>query len=598
MGSAVHPPGVILRDPVARRVPSADDVRDELARILASPHFQASERRRAFLEFIVDETLAGRSDRLKGYTIAVTIFGRDETFDPQADPVVRLEARRLRRDLDSYYVDAGSHDPVRISVPKGSYVARFDWHDEPRPPLESDGEPTTDISEDAAKDVPDPSNVGMRSSRTPARYLLTGAVLTAVVAIAVAASFLSTGTKRGAEDERLPGVVVLPFKALSTTETSHSLASGISQELINNLMRFPGFRLYTSPVNLNNDGSAEPPKLSSNRGEAYVIAGSVNADAEAVRITAQLVDALTSRVVWSQTYERPLIPASLIHLQRDLAGEIATVLGQPYGVVNNDLEARLTSPAVSHMESYVCVLRAYEYRRGFSRNKLDPVLACLQEAVRRDPDYSDAWAMLGWLHVDVGRNAYAGTQDEYNKALQAVSEAVRLAPNSILALKALGAVYHYLGRYEDSERTTRQALEINPYDPETLAQLGWRLAVRGNFAEGIPLLKRAIARSVSPPGWYFSLVAIDLYLKRDYEQMLEVAARSAADGRGVSQALIAIAAGELGKRDVAAQALKKMAEYKSFADDPAAYLRRHGATDDIVNALMAGLQKAQRLDSH
>lgn len=122
--------------------------------------------------------------------------------------------------------------------------------------------------------------------------------------------------------------------------------------------------------------------------------------------------------------------------------------------------------------------------------------------------------------------------------------------------------------------------------------------MRGNFAEGIPLLKRAIARSVSPPGWYFSLVAIDLYLKRDYEQMLEVAARSAADGRGVSQALIAIAAGELGKRDVAAQALKKMAEYKSFADDPAAYLRRHGATDDIVNALMAGLQKAQRLDSH
>jgi tetratricopeptide (TPR) repeat protein len=140
--------------------------------------------------------------------------------------------------------------------------------------------------------------------------------------------------------------------------------------------------------------------------------------------------------------------------------------------------------------------------------------------------------------------------------LDAANEAAQLAPKSILALKVLGAVYYYLGRYDDSNRIMRQALAINPYDPETLAQFGWRLAVRGNFDEGIPLLKRAIARTVNPPGWYFSFVAIDLFMKGGYERMLRVAKRSAAEGRGVSQALIAIASGELGNRDAARQAVQ------------------------------------------
>ena len=144
--------GVAVRNPVAP-VPSADDVRAELDRLLSSGRFQASERRRAFLRYIVEETLAGRADRLKGYAIAVTIFGRDETFDPQTDPVVRLEARRLRRDLDSYYVDAGSHDAVRISIPKGSYVPRFERH-EVLPPAASGEEQVEGFGTNAANDVP------------------------------------------------------------------------------------------------------------------------------------------------------------------------------------------------------------------------------------------------------------------------------------------------------------------------------------------------------------------------------------------------------------------------------------------------------------
>jgi hypothetical protein len=79
--------------------------------------------------------------------------------------------------------------------------------------------------------------------------------------------------------------------------------------------------------------------------------------------------------------------------------------------------------------------------------------------------------------------------------------------------------------------------------------------------------------------------------------MLRAAERSAVDRLGVSQALIAIAAGELGNRDAAREALEKMSAVGSLARDPAAFLRRHGATDEIVDALMGGLRKAHRIVS-
>ena len=104
----------------------AASVREALERILASPGFDASARNRRFLEYVVEETLAGRADRLKGLTIAIDVFGRDATFDPQHDPVVRIEAAKLRRRLKRYYLTAGQQDPVRIDVPKGTYVPTFE----------------------------------------------------------------------------------------------------------------------------------------------------------------------------------------------------------------------------------------------------------------------------------------------------------------------------------------------------------------------------------------------------------------------------------------------------------------------------------------
>ena len=115
--------------PVGRhsRAPSPDAVRVQLSKILRSDGFVHARRMRRFLEFVVEETLAGRANQLCEYSIAISVFERDESFEPGLDPIVRNDARRLRQKLLEYY-ERSKHvedNQVLIEIPKGSYIPVF-----------------------------------------------------------------------------------------------------------------------------------------------------------------------------------------------------------------------------------------------------------------------------------------------------------------------------------------------------------------------------------------------------------------------------------------------------------------------------------------
>ena len=99
---------------------TAERVRRELECVLESPDFILPERARRFLSYIVEEALAGRADRIKASSIATDVLGRRLSFDSSTDPVVRIEAGRVRRALEHYYLTAGADDPVIITIPKGA----------------------------------------------------------------------------------------------------------------------------------------------------------------------------------------------------------------------------------------------------------------------------------------------------------------------------------------------------------------------------------------------------------------------------------------------------------------------------------------------
>jgi TolB-like protein/tetratricopeptide (TPR) repeat protein len=115
----------------ATRSPIDDAVREHLERVLASPTFQQGDRLKRFLKFIVLEAVAGRRHELKEYVIGVQVFGKEDTFDPRTDPIVRVQARRLRAKLVRYYREEGRADETVIELPKGGYAPVFKQRDTP-----------------------------------------------------------------------------------------------------------------------------------------------------------------------------------------------------------------------------------------------------------------------------------------------------------------------------------------------------------------------------------------------------------------------------------------------------------------------------------
>src|SRR5579872_309836 len=100
-------------------------VTEQLDRILASKAFRQADRLKRFLTFIVEETIAGRGERLKEFVVGVEVFGKPESFDPRNDPIVRVQARRLRAQLARYYREEGPEGELLIELPKGGYAPTF-----------------------------------------------------------------------------------------------------------------------------------------------------------------------------------------------------------------------------------------------------------------------------------------------------------------------------------------------------------------------------------------------------------------------------------------------------------------------------------------
>src|SRR6476620_4049588 len=113
--------------------PHQKAIREQLVRILNSGPFHQSQRRQRFLEYLVNETLAGRGERLKAYNVALGVFERPETFDPTVDPLVRIEAARLREKLREYYGTEGQSDAIHIDLPKGTYTPQIEFLHEGAP---------------------------------------------------------------------------------------------------------------------------------------------------------------------------------------------------------------------------------------------------------------------------------------------------------------------------------------------------------------------------------------------------------------------------------------------------------------------------------
>jgi adenylate cyclase len=502
---------------VVRGQPSPEEVRAQMRRILADPTLQASPARRELFRFVVEETLAGRADRLKGFTLALAVFGRKKDFDPQTDPVVRVEARRLRRDLDSYYVAAGKWDPIVISIPKGGYVPHFEWRDVGTAP---DSRPP---------DAPPPGD------RRPRRYRL--AVVVLVGAFLGISGWLGAGlldskwwsSSDGNEDAatalpRGPKIAVLPFVNLSGDPGQAYLAEGITEQIVTDLARFRAlFVLSTESTAKYQQQSADPEHLNRELGIDYLLDGNVRRESDTIKLSTRLVDAKSGKIIWTETYGDQLIPTNVFKIQEDVSKQVSAIIASNYGLI---AEAGLVEAQRRPPESFVaydCVLRYYHYQRVLDQQEHAKVRACLERAVELEPDYTDAWAVLAQIYAQehrFGYNPRPELYDSYERSLAAAQRAVEIEPRNptaqLMLANALFDRRNLAGFREAGER----AIALNPNDPEVLAHYGIRLVFIGEWERGVALVTKAIALNPEYPRWYLQPLIHYYYQITNYEQAL------------------------------------------------------------------------------
>ena len=113
-----------LKDPKTF-LPNGDEIKRQLARMQASPDFNATPQQLALFKYVIKQTLAGHTERIKGFRVATEVFGRSSDFDQSTDPIVSIQASRLRLAINRYYETAGKNDPLQISIPRGTYAPEF-----------------------------------------------------------------------------------------------------------------------------------------------------------------------------------------------------------------------------------------------------------------------------------------------------------------------------------------------------------------------------------------------------------------------------------------------------------------------------------------
>lgn len=491
----------------SKPAPQADEIRAQLERVISSPEFPGVGRAAAFLRYVVSETLNGRGNRIKAYSIAIEVFGRDAGFT-QDDPVVRIEAGRLRRSLERYYLVAGQHDPVRIDIPKGGYIPTFTW---------SSSASADTRTEEPREIIPSPAPPGRWRQ---ARRLL----LPSVAALAaVAMSLYWIGTWSPAPPlERLaslspdrPALVVAPFANLGEGPEAQLYAAGLTEELMTILPRFKEIKVFGRETSKSLPADIGASAIRAEFGARYLLAGGVRTSGKRLRVTARLLDTSDGEILWSQNYDKDLASGDLFAIQTDVARKVATAIAQPYGVM---AQVDAASPPPDDLGAYECTLRFYAYRSELSVEAHAQVRNCLETALARFPNYATAWAMLSIVYLDEDRYKFNPTANQnaaIHRALDAARRATQIDPSNTRGLQALMTVLFFDRQLSESFRVGELALATNPNDTELMGEFGTRLAIGGQWQRGAALLDQAIALNPGGGGFYHGTRALAAYMLHD-----------------------------------------------------------------------------------
>jgi len=415
----------------------ASAIRGQLDRILASGGFKDAGRIGPLLQFLVDKTLAGQADSIKESVLGVEVFQRPPDYDPRTDPIVRVDARRLRSRLDEYY-KAHPADGVVISLPKGGYVPVFDSVQKPR------------VAEEP-----------------PIRFHMSGPAMVFIVITIMSFGiglFLYLGSQ--SKKQSKPAIAVLPFRNLSPDADNQYFSDGLTIELIEALTRIENLSVVSWNSAARFRGKAESlNELRSQLNAAAVLDGSVRKQGDKIRVTAQLVDTAKGNTIWSQTWERE--SKDIFRIQEEIAKSIV------YGLrvqMSADPDQVLIPPSARNPEVYNDYLRARFHRSQFSDEGLRLSSRYARTAIEKDPAYAPPYALLAGNLVLNGYYQNMPTSEATAQAKQFANKAIELDPRNAEGHAAMGMALS-MGEWKFTEARVHfiKAIALNPGSAEARA---------------------------------------------------------------------------------------------------------------------------------
>ncbi|RDJ19825.1 tetratricopeptide repeat protein [Bosea caraganae] len=581
-----------------------DSKRAALENLLAHPGFRVSQRNKNFLRFVVEESLAGRGDRIKAYTIAVDVFGRGADFDGMLDPVVRIEAGRLRQALTNYYAEHGQSERIHISLPRGGYEPTFvvigdqdaapHYRAEPTAPggVEDPhrGAQTPQTWSDQPPEPAYPAPAPL-PPQAPQRWWEVGLSAPAALARRVAGA-ISPRAARGTT--RSPLVLAARVHALSADAPTVALSRTLSQSLPAAIARFEGLTVVAArPDQQDRDLIASTLSREPQSRRIYLVVASVKVDERGARALWQLTDGRTQSILWSGTTDAPFARNTSTSPEDEIAQMIARGIASSGAAISSFELRAIPSPLPP---GYPCVTCARDYITNPTNEQRKQLVRCLEVTVAQSPEHAEAWAMLAYVQVDESR-VNVGDPEASRAALAraevAAARAEALAPYSAMTQQAISTVAFQNGNLGRFEAAGRRAIEINPSDPNLQVHFANRLFFLGRYDESMSMLHQVIDSRPTPMPTDSMAIIHHFYLRREYREALALAAKANMSRYYTYWIIVAAAHGQLGNRQAAEDALKRLLELRpNYGAIMQADFRIRRFREDTIEHVADGLRKA------
>lgn len=565
------------------------DIEAELDRILNSETFSRSERSRELLRYVVERDLNGEADRLKGFSIALDVFDREDSFDPSTDAVVRVQAGRLRDLLDTYYAGEGSQDAIRISIPRGSYVPAYECPACEKSALEAEeaSVPAETVEQDA-----------VQGEAHPVRALATAAVVPTRSRWAYTSDIRIVWT----------GLFLLFL-----------LLAGNGWFLYNSGMAHETARAATAPLTA--ALAQQAPRAPSAYLPSIAIANDVPGP-----LKASLEDAITrfSGVIYRmETADDPTEFQSDFYFRAVAVGEnshYVQLFHRASGIlvgadqVPGGLDAERMKWHIARITSRFMSVGGVAYAFLESEGRLNPLTECLvlasayfneQTAERHKAAYqchedlladginsSLVYANLASLATEVVTDHYDWPRNVgLTEALAFGRRAIELSPGSPESYRSMAWALQVSGEIDAALDMIGRANELNPYDLSIAASYGNTLIATGDFAGAVQIMERVVKASPVHPTWWDFATFLAAFQEDRYDLVALSSRNLVGHTRSHYCAARLIAAHQEGDEDLRARMLEMIEKrHDSFFKDPAAFYARilpPDAARKIVSALQA-----------